>query len=434
MKSNKGMFNRRNFIKSSIAAYAFPAIVPSTVFGKKAVSPSNKIAIGMIGTGSHGINVNLKSFLAQSDAQVVAVNDVDRIRMEDAKQLVDEKYGNRDCKMYGDFRDILARPDIDAVMISTPDHWHVPISIMAIKAGKDVQCEKPTLTIQEGRELVQNVKKYGAVYQTSIEDRSIAVYHRMAELVRNGRIGRLHSIKVRLWSGMTVQGNYKGNQKPQPVPDHFNYDMWLGPAPEAPYTPGRCHFNFRWIYDYSGGMLTDWGAHLLDTAQWGADTETTGPIEIAGKGEFPKSGLYDTAQEYYIEYLYKNGVKMTIESGGCSIHFYGSEGWVGNTGWRGPLEASSAHIYHSSIEPGEIHLDTCFQGEHRNFIDCVKSRKQPYFPAEIGHRCCSLLHLGNISMLLGRKLYWDPDNEKFLNDDAANRKRSREMRGPWRLG
>jgi myo-inositol 2-dehydrogenase / D-chiro-inositol 1-dehydrogenase len=424
---------RRNFIKSSLAACTFPLIVPPTVFGNGAVSPSNKITLGMIGTGSHGVSVNLNSFLAQPDVQVVAVCDVDRHFMENAKQLVDKKYGNRDCQMYDDFRDILARPDIDAVMISTPDHWHVPISIMAIKAGKDVQCEKPTLTLQEGRELVKTVEKYGAVYQTSTEDRSVGVYHRMAELVRNGRIGKLHTVKVKLWSGIRVQDGYSGDQKPQPVPEHFNYDMWLGPAPDAPYTPGRCHFNFRWIYDYSGGMLTDWGAHLLDTFQWGADVETTGPIEIDGKGEFPKSGLYDTALEYNIDYLYKNGIKLNIESGACSIHFYGSDGWVGNTGWRGPLEASSSSIYHSKIGPNEVQLDTCFQGEHRNFIDCVKTRKQPYFPAEIGHRCCSLLHLGNISMKLGRKLYWDPDKEEFLNDDAANRKRSREMRSPWML-
>lgn len=387
----------------------------------------------MIGTGSHGVNVNLKSYLNQADAQVVAVCDVDRHRMKNAKLLVDKKYGNTDCQMYDDFRDILARPDIDAVMISTPDHWHVPISIMAIKAGKDVQCEKPTLTIQEGRELVNTVKKYGAVYQTSTEDRAVAVYHRMAELVRNGRIGKLHTVKVKLWSGMSIQGNYSEIQKPQPVPNYFNYDMWLGPAPEAPYTPGRCHWNFRWIYDYSGGMLTDWGAHLLDTAQWGADTETTGPVEINGRGTFPQKGLYDTATEYDIDYLYKSGIKLKIQSGGCSIHFYGTNGWVGNTGWRGKLQASSDLIANAVIGPEENLLFTNVEGEHRNFLDCVKSRHNPYFPAEIGHRCCSLLHLGNISMRLGRKLYWDPDNEMFFKDDKANSMRSRAMRAPWTI-
>ena len=200
--------DRRKFIKASAFSLVMPTIVPSSVFGRNTISPSNKITVGMIGTGSHGVNVNLKSYLNQADAQVVAVCDVDRHRMKNAKLLVDKKYGNTDCQMYDDFRDILARPDIDAVMISTPDHWHVPISIMAIKAGKDVQCEKPTLTIQEGRELVNTVKKYGAVYQTSTEDRAVAVYHRMAELVRNGRIGKLHTVKVKLWSGMSIQGNY----------------------------------------------------------------------------------------------------------------------------------------------------------------------------------------------------------------------------------
>jgi myo-inositol 2-dehydrogenase / D-chiro-inositol 1-dehydrogenase len=431
MKKNRLIINRRNFIQASAASLAFPTIIPSSVLGKSAISPSNKITVGKIGTGSHGVNVNLKSYLTQPDARVVAVCDVDRRRMKDAKQLVDKNYGNSDCTMHDDFRDILARPDIDAVMISTPDHWHVPISIMAIKAGKDVQCEKPTLTIQEGRELVNTVKKYGAVYQTSTEDRAAAVYHRMAELVRNGRIGKLHTVKVRLWSGMSIQNNYSEIQKPKPVPNYFNYDMWLGPAPEAPYTPGRCHWNFRWIYDYSGGMLTDWGAHLLDTAQWGADTETTGPVEINGKGVFPEKGLYDTANEYNIDYLYKSGVKLNIESSACSIHFYGTDGWVGNTGWRGRLQASSDKIKYAAIGPEENHLFTCVEGEHRNFLDSVKSRKNPYFPAEIGHRCCSLLHLGNISMRLGRKLYWDPDKEQFLNDEKANSMRSRAMRGPW---
>jgi hypothetical protein len=209
--------------------------------------------------------------------------------------------------------------------------------------------------------------------------------------------------------------------------------MWLGPAPQAPYTPGRCHWNFRWILDYSGGQLTDWGAHLVDTAQWANDTEHTGPVEVAGKGIFPTHSLYNAATEYRIEYKYANAVRMIITSGPVSLRFEGTEGWIGNIGWRGPLQAKPNSILDSRIGPDEIHLYTEPRGEHRNFLDCVKSRRDPYFPAEIGHRCCTVLHLGNISMLLNRKLKWDPEKERFPADTEANKMISRSMRSPWNL-
>jgi predicted dehydrogenase len=306
------------------------------------------------------------------------------------------------------------------------------MSVAAIKAGKDVQCEKPTLTIQEGRFLSDTVSSYGAVFQTSTEDRAIAIYHRMAELVRNGRIGKLRTIRVELPTGHGIQKNYGGLTGPEP-PEWFEYDMWLGPAPEAPYHPGRCHWNFRWILDYSGGMLTDWGTHLLDTAQWGNDTERTGPVEIEGHGDFGNDKLYNTAKTYHVEYTYASGVKLIVDSGNPSIRFEGTKGWVGNRGWRGPLQADPPALLDEQIGPEEVHLFTCPGGEHRNFLDCVKSRQDPYFPAEIGHRCSSLCHLGNIAMLTGRKLRWNPGTEKFANDDEANRMRSRAMRSPWHL-
>ena len=307
------------------------------------------------------------------------------------------------------------------------------MSIAAAKAGKDVQCEKPTLTIAEGRELVRVIRKHNRVFQMSTEDRSVYEYHRMAELVRNGRIGKLHTIRVGLPSGYWIHGGYEGVQKPQRVPKGFDYDMWLGPAPWAPYTPGRCHWNFRWIQDYSEGMLSDWGAHLVDTAQWGNDTEHTGPVEIEGRGVFPKDGLYNAATEFNIRYRYTNGVMMIVESSEPSIRFEGTDGWVGNVGWRGNLEAEPKEILDSVIGPNEKHLYTCAGGEHRNFLDCVKSRKDPYFPVEIGHRTCSVLHLGSIVMLLNRKLKWDPDRESFGGDDEANRMLRRSMRSPWHL-
>ena len=425
---------RRSFLKQVAAVgtsgLLLPYVVHPSALGKAGNAPaSERITVGFIGTGGHGRDVNLKNFLGNADAQAVAVCDVDPNNLKIAREMVNKKYGHTDCATYSDFREVLARDDIDAVMISTPDHWHVPISIAAAKAGKDVECEKPTLTIAEGRVLCDVMKRYGRVFQWSTEDRAVDVYHRMCELVRNGRIGKVHTIRVELPAGP----DRPGNPKPMEVPKGFDYDMWLGPAPWAPYTKDRIHWNFRWILDYSGGMLTDWGAHLLDGAQWGNDTEHTGPVEVEGKGDFWNEGLYNTAKEFKIEYKYANGVRLIVTSGTPSLRFEGSEGWIGNRGWRAPLQAEPKSILDSVIGPDEIHLYTCRAGEQRNFLDCVKSRKACYFPPEIGQRCFTIAHIGNISMLLGRKLRWDPDNERFVNDEQANRMLSRAMRSPWRL-
>jgi len=407
-----------------------PYSVRASALGKAgSIAASERITLGFIGVGDHGINMNLRTFLGQPDAQAVAVCDVDADHLIKARDIVNEKYGNKDCASYKDFREVLARSDIDAVMISTPDHWHVPISIAAAKAGKDVECEKPTLTIHEGRILVETMERYNRVFQWSTEDRAVYEYHRMCELVRNGRIGKVHTIRVELPSGPGTPGN----PQPMPVPEAFDYDMWLGPAPYAPYNKDRCHWNFRWILDYSGGQLTDWGAHLLDGAQWGNDTEHTGPVEVQGKGVFWRDGLYNTAKEYRIEYKYANGVKLIVTSGTPSLRFEGTDGWIGNRGWRAPLQAEPKSILDSVIGPDEVHLYTCPGGEQRNFLDCVKSRKACYFPPEIGQRCFTIAHIGNISILLGRKLKWNPDAEQFVNDDEANRMLSRSMRSPWHL-
>lgn len=426
--------SRRRFMFDCTAAagawLAAPHVVPSAVLGKDgAVAPSETITVGLVGTGSHGIGRNLRMYLPQPDARVLAVCDVDGNNLARAKVEVDKAYGNADCATTKDFRDVLERKDIDAVMISTPDHWHVLMSVMAVRAGKDVQCEKPTLTIDEGKILVKTVREHNKVFQTSTEDRSLPVYHRMAELVRNGRIGRLERIEVIL----PKQPPRAGDPTPQPVPPELDYDMWLGPAPYAPYTKDRVHFNFRWIWDYSGGIICDWGTHLFDTAQWANDTERSGPVEIEGTGTFWEGGLFNTVKDYDVCYKYANGVVMTCKPGDPSIKFIGSDGWVGNRGWIGRLEASTDEILNSVIGPDEIRLYTNPAGEHRDFLDCVKSRKDPYFPVDIGHRVSAVCHLANIAIKLGRKLRWDPEKEHFPDDAEANGMLSRPMRNPWKL-
>ena len=435
--SGKRQVTRRRFLEGVATAAAAPYVLTSAALGAPGqAAASERITVGFIGTGSHGVGMNLRSYLPQADAQAVAVCDVDAGRARGAKELVEKTYAARTragefagCMITGDWREVVARSDIDAVMISTPDHWHVPISLAAIRAGKDVQCEKPTFTVREGRLLAETVRRYGAVFQTSTEDRAVAVYHRMAEMVRNGRVGKLRRIHVKLPAGP----GSPGDPAPQPVPPELDYDMWLGPAPYVPYCPGRVHYHFRWVRDYSGGQLTDWGAHLIDTAQWGNDTERTGPVEVEGTGQAHSTGLYDTYHTYRIRYGYANGVEMIVESGGVALRFEGTDGWVGNDGWRGRLEASSPELLTTKIGSDEIHLYTCPAGEHRNFLDCVKSRRDPYFPAEIGHRCCSVMHVGNIAMDLGKKLRWDPAAERFPDDDTANGLLSRALREPWHL-
>jgi predicted dehydrogenase len=427
----KTLLTRRAFLQHTATALATaPLVVRSSVLGADgAVAPSNQITVGFIGVGDHGTNWNLAYYLRLPAARVVAVCDIDSRRLERAKETVDDRYKNADCSTTKDFRDILARKDIDAVMISTPDHWHTLISLMAVHAGKDVQCEKPTLTINEGKLLIETVRKHNKVFQTSTEDRAVPEYHRMAELVRNGRIGKLQRIEVVL----PKQPDRPGDPTPQPVPPELDYDMWLGPAPDAPYTKDRVHFNFRWIWDYSGGIICDWGAHLFDTAQWANDTERSGPIEVEGTGTFWEGGLYNTVKEYDITYRYANGIVMTCKPGNPSIKFIGTDGWVGNTGWRAPVQASSKEILESKIGPNELHLYTNPKGEHDDFLQCMKSRKDPYFPVDIGHRVSSVCHLANIAIKLGRKLKWDPETQQFVGDDSANAMLSRPLRAPWKL-
>ncbi|MGV3721915.1 MAG: Gfo/Idh/MocA family protein [Actinomycetota bacterium] len=447
--------DRRRLLKAATAvgagAFGFPTVVPAAALGRDGkVAPSNRITLGVIGTGNQGLN-DLRDFLKDERVQVVAVCDVNKegpgywnggvAGREPARRMVDAAYTKlreagtyKGCDVLTDFREVIARKDIDAVEVCLPDHWHAIPVIMAAKAKKDIYCQKPlSLTIAEGRAMSDAVKRRQVVFQTGSQQRSDANFRRACELVRNGRIGKVHTVRVGLPGGRPDFGKSGDRKSPEPVPEGFDYDMWLGPAPLAFYSPARCHVNFRWIYDYSGGQVTDWGGHHPDCAQWGLGTEHTGPVEIRGaKAEFPPDPLWNTATEYYFEAIYKDGVKLIVSSkerGG--VTWEGSEGKV----WanRGQHDADPKSILTSEIGPNELHLYKS-DNHFRNFIDCVISRKETAAPVETAHRSITICHLGNIAMRLGREsLKWDPEKERILGDPEAEKLLSREYRAPWKL-
>jgi len=421
---------RRSFLKSGVAGMVASAIapqfVPSRVLGQNA--PSKRVTLGCIGVGAHGHAVNLMSFLQEDDCVVRVICDVQRARREKSRDEVNKKYGNRDCQTLVDFRELLARPDIDAVVISTPDHWHVTMALMALEAGKMVFCEKPTLTIDEGRRLANAVKQKGLLFATGLEDRAVIYYHMLAEAVRNGAIGKLQRIQVGL-----VEKPIFPKQAPVPVPPDFNYELWLGPAPFRPYTSNLTDAQvWRQIRDFSGGSLTDWGAHLLDTAQVANFVEDSGPIAVEGSGFIPPDSVNTVPQTYKLSYRYANGVTLDVQSGGVFIRFEGTDGWVGNKGWSGPLEASDMSVFRRKYDPKTNKLWPRRPREHRDFLDSIKSGQPPMYTAEALQRLSTTLHVGAIAMELGRPLQWDPVKEVFPGDAAANALRSRPQRDDWK--
>ncbi len=438
----KSRMDRRDFLKRtaalSAAAVGFPMIIPASALGANGtIAPSNRIVMGCIGVGSQGTG-NMKGFLPFPEAQFVAVCDVDRAHRENAQNIVNETYGNKDCAGYDDFRELLERSDLDAVSIAVPDHWHAIPAIAVAKKGLDIYAEKPlALTINEGKAMVEAVHRYGTIWQTGSWQRSKSNFHRGCELVRNGRIGNVHTVEVGLPTGHAIE-----SQPVMPIPDGFDYNFWLGPAPEAPYTEKRCHWNFRWILDYSGGQLTDWAAHHCDIANWGMGTEGTGPVSVKGEGVFPRVGLYNAAINYNLECRYAPGASPVAPDGftmyvadqktyHMGTRFIGTEGEIfvdrGDT-----LEAKPASLLDSEIGPNEVHL---YKSENhaQNFFDCVRSRKQCVAPIHAAHRAITIAHLGNIAMALGREVRWDPVAESFPNDPTAERKLKRAMRGSWHV-
>ncbi len=432
--------SRRAFLKSVSVLSSLPMILPASVIGQDA--PSNKITIGFIGTGNNGTNW-LHNFLRDDRMRVLAVCDVNKegpgywggtVRgREPARRTVNDFYSDNSCGAYEDFRDVIARDDIDCIYIGTPDHWHAIIAIMAANAKKDIYGQKPlSLTVKEGRMMSDAVKRNNVIWQTGSQQRSDHNFRRACELVRNGRIGKLHTVKCGLPGGIPDYGKTAHLVDPVPVPEGFAYDMWLGPAETAYYCPARVGVNFRWVLDYSGGQITDWGGHHPDIAQWGMDTEYTGPVKIKNaKGKFAEHKVYNTATEYYFECEYENGVTLIIsnkERGG--VTFYGTDGEV----WanRGNHDAKPKALLDEKIHEDEIHL---YKSEDHvtNFVDCVISRKEPVAPVEVAHRSISIAHLGNIALQTGRDLRWNPENEQIIGDQGANDMLHYEYRKPWSL-
>jgi len=433
----KQPITRRRFLQKTVvaasSALSLPAIIPASARGAGgAVAPSNRIVMGAIGVGSMGQG-DLRGFLGKREVQMVAVCDVDRKHREQAKRAVDDKYKNNNCKTYLDFRELIGRGDLDAVQLALPDHWHALPVIEAARAGLDMHGQKPfARSIKEGRAMCDAIHRYGRVWQTGSQQRSDYNFYHAARLVRNGRIGKIQKIEV----GLPTGGSH-GPAKEMPVPENLDWEFWLGPAPWRPYCDfgrGNCHWQWRWIMDYSGGQLTDWAGHHIDIAHWGMGWDRTGPVEIEGKGVYPESGLYDTPYEYRFNCKYKNGVILTVANNKQipqGTKWYGDKGWIYVK--RGKLEADPMDVLKEEIGPGEIHLHRS-RDHKQDFLDAVKTRQLPVAPAEVGHRSISVGLLGEIAMLTGRKIRWNPDTEEILNDPGASALLVRSYREPWTLG
>jgi len=443
-----------NTLKTATMGVALPMILPFSIFGKNA--PSNKINIGQIGCGRIARDHDLAETLKHSIARIIAVCDVDRNRLEDGKRLVDGYYSKltgsdkyMDTKMYDDYREMLLNKDIDAVMISTPDHWHSQPAMEAALAGKHIYLQKPTsLTISEGRQLANIVKKSGVVFQVGTQQRSSLQFRIAAELVRNGRIGKLHTVKIGL------PGDPSGPSAPDmPVPKGLNYDMWLGSVPFSPYTeigvhPQKGYDRPGWLRceKYGAGMITGWGQHHYDSAAWGMDTEFTGPISVEAVAQFPKSGLWDVHGDFMVKAEYANGISMYTSGGFTNgIMYEGTEGWIfvsrGNyvASASDPvsmaksakaLDASDPKILGSVIKDNEIKLQVSKE-HHLNWLEGIQNKTPVLSPVEIAHRACSICLISHIAMKISGKLNWDPKLERFTNNEKANKLLKRTQRAPY---
>jgi predicted dehydrogenase len=387
--------------------------------------------MGFVGVGWQG-GSNLKGFLEKDDVQVVALCDIDRPHLDETLKLVNDAYDNRDCAALHNFEDLFARPGLDAVCLSLPDHWHAIVAIAAARAGLDIYGEKPfSHSLVEGRRMVEAVERHGRVWQTGSWQRSRANFHQAAELVRNGRIGKVTRVEVGLLEGFDDYERTRNRQQPVPPPATLDYDRWLGPAPWSPYCPARVHKNWRWVLDHGGGRLMDWVGHHVDIAHWGLGYDRTGPVEVEGTGQYDPVGIWDAATKYECTVRYADGVEMDISHNGSHTKWIGDAGWIDVS--REGIWSEPASLLREVIGPDETHLERSLD-HYRNFLDCVRSRRETITPAEVAHRSASVGHLCLIAMRTGRKIRWNPETERILDDPEASRLLMAPYRAPWHLG
>ena len=423
--------SRRQFLTTTAGALAAPCFLPSTVLGRGgSVAPSEKIAVGCIGLGSRGSD-HLRALLPRSETQVVAVCDVFRSKAEAAQKKVDLQYGTTGCTAYHDFRELLARPDIDAVVIAAPENWHALLAIAAMKSGKDVYCEKAlSLTVAEGRAVCDAVQRYGRVFQAGTQQRSDRNFRFACELARNGYLGKLQTVTVGVPSGRRVL-----HLPVQPVPADLDYDLWLGPAPYKPYREGLCSFNWYFLTDYCAGWIQSWGVHHMDIALWGAPALTASTLAVEGTADFVTEGDADVSFGWSVNLTAPDGVRLEFHDDASSPFGHGCR-FTGDRGWvhvvRGGIKAEPADLLQTMLKPTDEHLYV--SREHQsNFLDCIRSRHEPAAPASVCHAATSATLVADIATRLGRKLTWDWKTERCVNDEAANRMLSRAMRSPWHV-
>lgn len=432
-------FSRRHFLTATAATLALPTLIPASAFAQQTrPAPSGRIVMGIVGCGGMG-NSNLDSFLGMPDVQVVAACDVDKKHLEETVNKINNHYKNKDCKGYGDYRELIARTDIDAVLQATPDHWHALVSVAALNSGKDVYGEKPLArTIVEQQAIVKAAQKNKRIWQTGSWQRSQNHFYKAAEIVRNGLIGKIKHVEVGLPDGPFKDEMHKP-WPAEPIPAELDYEMWIGPSKLLPYVSNRVHGNWRWNYNTGGGQLLDWVGHHCDIAHWGMDCDnSSGPLEIEGKGDFPPvDGNWNTCTKYRIELTYPNDITMTMAGGHKDINM-GAK-WIGSDGWvyvdRGGFDCSNPEWKDYKTLPESLRKVKLIlsNNHHRNFIDSVKSREATITPAETAHHSAIPGHLGLISMLMGRKIKWDSKTETILDDAAASQLLTRDYRQPWHL-
>jgi hypothetical protein len=448
---NEKKINRRDFLKSATAAaagLALPTIIPASALGRGgAIAPSNRITVAHIGVGGMGSG-DLQNFVRFDAVQSVAVCDCFKSRREKWTSFINEAYAQKTakgaykgCAAYSDFREVMARDDIDAVVVVTPDHWHVPIALAAARAGKDMYVEKPLgLSVAQDIRLREAIGRYKNVFQHGTWQRSVANFRRACELVRNGRIGKIHTVHA--WSYGSATG---GSTTPIPVPADLDYEMWLGPAPMRPYTVDRCTSNGTYhVSDNCLGFIAGWGIHSMDIAQWGLGMDHTSPVSYEGTGVFPTEGLFDAATSWDVHCKYANGIEMRFMSQDVarpvmkqyrdySDHgttFIGADGWISVD--RGGLYASNPALLKSVIGPSEVKIYE--SNDHvRNFLDCVRTREATICPIEVAVRGDTACQLSDIAIRTGRTIRWDPEQEVIVGDEESSRMLARPMRSPWRL-